>query len=62
MFKVKNLDKTTQRIYSNGRAVYIEPGKTVLVEEAPGNLNIFHIEQAEEQLEEPKKLKIKGGK
>jgi len=60
MYKVKNIDKTTQVVYDKGgKRVTIEPGETKLMEVPPKESYIFHVEKAEQE-EEPKKSK--GGK
>jgi len=59
MYKVKNLDKSTQRFYSNGKVIDLEPGKSIIVEEAPPRTPSFHIEVYEEKEEKKNKKEVK---
>lgn len=63
MYRVKNIDQTTQVLFSKGKRIELKSGESIWMESPPKESYIFHIEQIAEEQEEPKKLKtkLKGG-
>ncbi len=60
MYKVTNIDETTQVIYDKGgRRVTIEPGKTEIMEVPPKESYTFHVEKIEEKEELKNKKEVK---
>jgi len=60
MYKVTNIDKTTQILENKGKRIGLKPGESIIVPNYVEESYTFHVEKIEKKKEEPKKLK--GGK
>ena len=57
MFVVTNIDKTVQRLFDkNGKVIYLEPGKSVMMISPPDESYIFKVEE-KRKVEQKKKIK-----